>query len=146
MWTLVAIGALLAAGAGWYLFAPRASDTRDEAAPASSETLTMGTFSGADNVHRVSGTVELLRDERGYVLRFEDYDATAGPDVYFYLTKSGTVDADAVRVPTDTPSGQATPRGAFNVRVPEGVDATQFSGVAAWCDRFDVAFGGASLA
>ena len=146
VWTLVVLGALVLAGAGWHFFAPKASDTRDEAAPASSEMLSMGTFSGADAVHHVSGTVELLRDEQGYVLHFEDYDATAGPDVYFYLTKSGTVDAEAVRLPTDTATGQATLRGSFNVRVPHDVDATQFSGITVWCDRFDVRFGGATFA
>ena len=146
VWTLAVVAALALAGAGWYFFAPKPVDARDEAAPTGSEMITMGIFSGADSVHHVGGTVELLRDERGYILHFADYDATAGPDVYFYLTKGGTFDADAVRVPTDAATGQATLRGSFNVRVPEGVEATAYSGLAVWCDRFGVLFGSASFA
>lgn len=143
--TLVALGALVLAGAAWVLFAPKPSDARDEAAPTGATLLARGDFSGEDSLHRVSGSVELLRDERGLLLRFEEYDATPGPDVYFYLTRGDAFGADAVRVPTDTPSGQATLRGSFNLRVPENVDATLFDGVTVWCDRFSVRFGGAPL-
>ena len=146
VWTFAIVGALALTGAGWYFFAPKPSDTRDDAAPTSSETISMGAFSGADSLHHVSGTVELLRDEQGYVLHFADYDATAGPDVYFYLTKGGTFDSDAIRVPTDAPSGQATLRGSFNVRVPASVDASEYGGLSVWCDRFGVLFGSAPLA
>ena len=151
-WALVAVAALVIAGVGWYYFAPKPTSFLDEPAPAAAETLASGSFQGADAAHDVAGSVTLLRDADGFVLRFEDYDATSGPDVYFYLTKepgaytTGAVEGDGIRIPTGSATGQATLRGSFNVRVPDGVDATQYGGLSVWCDRFGVLFGSAPLA
>ncbi len=118
----------------------------------SATALKAGSFEGADRYHHVSGTVTLYRLEDGSpLLRFEDYDATAGPDVYVYLTpgdpEGSDVEAEGLRVlvPGGAEDGQATLRGNFNVPLPDHVDPDDWSGVAIWCEDFNVLFGGASL-
>lgn len=136
------------------LFAPKGSVSVDQPPPgAEFQEAKRGTFRDGAPGHAVSGTVTLLRGPEGDVLRFEDYRATAGPDVYFYLTPSAdprtTREVESglrVLVPGGDEDGEATLRGNFNVPLPAGFDPAAFRGLAAWCDRFDVLFGSASLA
>lgn len=114
--------------------------------------LKTGTFQGADRYHHVSGTVTLYRlDDGSHLLRFEDYEATDGPDVYVYLTPGGPEGSDVegdglkVLVPGGGEDGQATLRGNFSVPLPGDVDPDDWSGVAIWCEDFNVLFGGAEL-
>jgi len=161
-WTIYLLaGLVLAAGAGfagWQLFAPKASTTVDQSLMMSSSSepvaVRSGTLSGADRFHNVEGTVTVFRDGGAYFLRFEDYDATSGPDVYFYLTPSANagsaseVENEGLRVlvPGGASGGQATLRGNFNVPLPADFDATMYNGLVVWCDRFNVEFGRAMLA
>jgi hypothetical protein len=165
--------AALAVGAIAYLnwFAPEGSTTVDEPLPdlgqgatdendgmaggASPMPLRSGTFQGADDFHFARGTVALHQAANGtYLLRFEEYDAREGPDVYLYLTReAGDGNAAEVegnglrlRVPGGEGDGRATVRGSFNVFLPEGTDATAYHGVTIWCDQFDHFFGHAPLA
>lgn len=117
--------------------------------------LRSGSFTGADDFHYASGTVDLYRAADGtYVLRFEDYDARSGPDVYLYLTKNAgdastaAVEGDGLRilVPGGANGGQATLRGNFNVDLPAGTDALAYGGITIWCDDFNQFFGSAPLA
>lgn len=151
VWILVGL-ALVAGGVlAWTQFAPAPSQQRDEAAPEGATMVAAGTFRDGDPLHHASGNVTLLKGDRGFVLRFEGYEATPGPDVFFYLTREAgasttrAVEGEGAKVETDTPSGQATLRGSFNVRVPEGVDPAAFRGIVAWCDTYNVLFGWAPL-
>lgn len=117
--------------------------------------LRSGAFAGADDFHYARGTVELYRAADGtFVLRFEDYDARSGPDVYLYLTKSAgdsstsAVEGEGLRifVPGGANGGQATLRGNFNVELPAGTDALAYGGITIWCDDFNQFFGSAPLA
>lgn len=149
---LLAGGLALLAVAAWVgltYFAPIGSKHVEENAPEGARTLRLGMFKNADALHQVSGTVRLVQNASGLALRFEDYSATDGPDVYVYLTPaaspSGVADALRVLVPLGAKGGQATVRGSFNVPL-DLADASAYHGVAIWCDRFDVLFGSAPLA
>ena len=146
---LIVIGGVVA----FLLFAPKATTTLsqsiDEAGPGL-VALKSASFSGADSFHKVSGTVALYAGPDGHFLRFEGYEATSGPDVYFYL--SATPDASynggerlKVRFPGGADDGQATLRGDFNVPLPEAFDPAAWSSAIVWCDRFSVRFGSASF-
>lgn len=112
--------------------------------------LAKGAFAGRAG-HQASGTVTLLQVGSDHYLRFESFDMTAGSDVFLYLTPSsdptGSGDiGDGVRLRVEgTQDGRADKRGDFNVLLPTGLDLSLYHGVGAWCDRFDVPFGTASL-
>ena len=147
---VLAIGAVVA----YPIFAPKPTTQVNEAAMAGAQTLAQGTFQGAgDGIHQASGRVLLQRDGGSYYLRFEDYEATSGPDVFFYLTS--TADARTtqqvesglrVLVPGGSDGGEATLRGSFNVPLPADFDPARYRGLAIWCDQFDTLFGSAALA
>lgn len=147
------IAAVVLAGLGYAYLAPKGTTMVDDALPDGAEPLASGAFSGADAAHRVSGIVTMYRAADGsHFLRFEDYDATDGPDVFFYLVPAGEgYDADgfdgrALKVlVAEGRNGQATLRGSFNVPLPADLDPAAWGGVAAWCDRFNVLFGDAEL-
>lgn len=148
-------GVLVAAAVGGWVFftyfAPQASRTVDEALPETGVTrLAGGDFSGADPTHEVSGNVTLYRDDEGHFLRFERYDATAGPAVYFFLSESaeGEYDDATVRkllAPGGEVDGQATLRGHFNIRLPDGHEPTRYKSLIVYCERFGVTFGSAPI-
>lgn len=139
---------------GALYFLPMPTTTVDEAAPPDTTVVKTGPYEGADAFHHGSGTVSILRDAEGrHHLRFEAYDARAGPDVYFYLTPRADADSTAdveeeglrVLVPGGARGGQATLRGDFNVPLPYGFDPDRYAALVAWCDRFDERFGTAVL-
>lgn len=116
--------------------------------------LRSGMFVGADDFHFARGTVQLFQAANGtFLLRFEDYDAREGPDVYLYLTRdagdssTARVEGDGLRlrIPGGEEDGRATVRGSFNVFLPEGTDALAYGGVTVWCDQFNHFFGHAPL-
>ncbi|MGB0652736.1 MAG: DM13 domain-containing protein [Thermoplasmatota archaeon] len=133
--------------------APKDTTTVNEALDTSDpdlRQLTMGSFSGADRAHSVSGTATLYKDSDGLFIRFEDYQATSGPDVYFFVSSAGDGeyrDSQVTRllVPGGAEDGQATLRGDFNVRLPAGLTASDVGSLIVWCDDFNVKFGHASL-
>ncbi|MGQ0535320.1 MAG: DM13 domain-containing protein [Methanobacteriota archaeon] len=158
-WLAIGLVALVAIAAAAYVgltyFAPEGSTALDEDASAGAATLASGSFSRADSLHNVQGTVSVQRDASGvYFLRFEDYEATDGPDVFFYVVEKGQDPASAnpetygmkVLAPGGADGGEATLRGNFNVPLPAGFDAARYGGVAVWCDQFNVLFGSATLA
>lgn len=140
----------VAGGAAWYFLAPKPVETRSDAAPVGAS-LKGGTFQDGEPLHHASGIVRLLQVADGHVLRFEGYEATSGPDVYFYLTPkqhattTQEVEGDGVKIRTPTVMGHATLRGDFNLDIPAGVDVAQHAGIAVWCDTYNVLFGYAEL-
>jgi hypothetical protein len=158
---IVALAAVVVAGGGVVgveLFAPERSTQVDEstiggtAGGGGNETvLATGEFEGKDG-HQVSGTVELVRADGSLYLRFIDYEQTAGPDVFIYVTPAadpdtrGEIDAGTkVRIDGGADGGESTKEGTFVQRLPDGVTADSIGGVAAWCDDFGVPFGAATL-
>lgn len=145
--TLFVVGGVVAHD----LFAPKPTTTvHQQIDTGTAQALSSGTFQGADRAHKASGTVTLYEDEEGTFLFFEDYQATSGPDVYFFLSTSSIGDYNGgevvkVLVPGGAEGGQATLRGDFRVPVPDDVDATQYRSVIAWCEDFSVEFGHARL-
>lgn len=147
----IAAALLLLGGVGWYFFAPKPTRTLAEPAPVGT-LIKSGIFQDGEPLHEAEGSVRLLSVDGGHVLRFEDFEATSGPDVYLYLTPAARastvaeVEGAGVKVRTPTSMGQATLRGDFNLEVPEGLDVSRYMGVAIWCDTYNVLFGYAELA
>lgn len=154
---LLAIGALLVAGIVVFalFFAPKGTTTLSDDLESVSQGEAMqmggGSWQGADSAHRASGTVQLLKDDGGHFLFFEDFDATSGPDVYLYAATNGAGDyrsGEVTRIPMagGAEDGQATLRGDFRVDLPDGLDAATIGSLILWCDDFSVKFGHAVLA
>lgn len=101
---------------------------------------------GDDSFHYAEGTVQLLEDDRGLFLFFEDFDARSGPDVYLYVSTAtdGVWRSDEVTkvlVPEGAADGQATLRGDFRVDLPDGLTASSIGSALLWCDQFSEPFG-----
>jgi Electron transfer DM13 len=101
-----------------------------------------GTFVGADEFHFGSGTARLIAGtDGGWTLRFEDFAVRNGPDLYVYLSPRPKRYADGAlelgRLKADT--------GAFNYRLPAGVDPADYRSVVIWCKQFAVQFAYATL-
>lgn len=146
----VVIAVLVAVG--YVFFAPQRAkyvDQPESTVERELEPLKRGTFAGADAVHQVKGSVQLRGAGSRLSLRFSNYDATSGPDVYFYLARAGEFDPQTARrvvVPGGGTEGQATLRGNFSVVIDGGVsDLESYSRLVVWCERFGVKFGEAAL-
>lgn len=142
--------AAVAGVVGWELFAPETATRREETGD-SGEVLKRGEWVGKDG-HAVSGTVALVAVEGGHALRFRDYEQTQGPDVFIYVTPAEDPDtseeiAAGTKVLLDggADGGESTLEGDFTQALPEAVDPAAVNGVSAWCDRFSVPFGAATL-
>lgn len=97
--------------------------------------------------HHTSGVVRVLDlGDGARVLRFEGLDTSNGPDLYVYLT-SNPADGDEGAFDDDYVSlGRLKGNlGDQNYDLPPDVDLDRLSTVVIWCDRFDSAFGAASL-
>lgn len=147
------VAAIAVAGTGIILieyFAPQPTlevdDTAGYELVKDAPILKAGLFSSADDAHEVSGEVALYQTAQGRVLRFSEYTATSGPDVFFYLSSDAEFSAERatrLELPGGVGEGQATLRGNFSAPVP--ADAGAFSKVVVWCKRFGVKFGEATL-
>lgn len=151
---LVVIGAIVAEM--W--FAPAGTDNVNEPLPGGLHLADFtqhktGEFMDGDAHHESNGTVRVLERDGAFWLRFEGYDATSGPDVYFYFTEKSNARSPAnvesglkLLTPGGRDGGEATKRGNFNIALPEGFDPNKWRGITAWCDDFNVVFGTAELA
>lgn len=139
--------------AAYPIFAPKASTVLDQPAMPGATTHATGQWRDGEVGHTARGTVTVVQGGDGaWALRFEGYDATAGPDVYFFLTPGAmprtTAEVESglrVLVPGGSDGGEATLRGNFNVPLPADFDPARYRGIAAWCDQFNVLFGWAAL-
>lgn len=118
------------------------------AADSAPVTLATGHFRDADSFHKGSGNAGIYQVEDGsYVLRFEDFDVTNGPDLRVYLAKH----------PDPTTSGEVNDggyldlggikgnQGAQNYPIPAGTDISQYKSVVIYCQPFHVVFSVAPL-
>ena len=105
--------------------------------------VSTGSFQDADDFHRGSGTASVLEIEPGrYLLRFEAFSVTNGPDLRVYLSPSGTGYADGA---LDLGKLKATD-GSFNYELPDDFDPGAWASVVIWCEPFAVQFAHAPLA
>ncbi|MGY1601584.1 DM13 domain-containing protein [Geodermatophilus sp. SYSU D00815] len=152
-WLWLVAGALVVVAAVtlvWFQPQKLLYDQRvDEALPAAeggdAVELAVGTFVSRE--HETVGTVRVLELPDGeVVVRFEGFETSNGPTLSVWLSQgsaTGPEDAfDDDYVSLGTLKGNV---GDQNYVVPDGVDATAFTSVVVWCDRFSVSFGAADL-
>jgi len=137
----VIVGIIAIAVVG-YTTAPLFFDvTVNEEMPIASLTIPMGSFVGVgDGIHDAQGDVLIIESEDGSkFLRFENFKATNGPDLFVYLATDETAD-DFVSL--GMLKGNI---GNQNYMIPPGADLSNHDTVLIWCKQFSVLFGSASL-
>ena len=120
--------------------------TATPSAPAQPVDLATGTFVSRE--HETVGTARIVRLPDGQVVvRLEGFETSNGPALYVYLSQNPAAGAEAAFDDDFVDLGALKGNiGDQNYVVPAGVDATRFTSVVIWCDRFDAAFGAADLA
>lgn len=113
----------------------------DEEMPNSTLTIPMGNFVGVgDGIHDAQGEVFIIESDDGSrFLRFENFKATNGPDLFVYLATDETVN-DFVSL--GMLKGNI---GNQNYMIPPGADLSNHDTVLIWCKQFSVLFGSAKL-
>lgn len=143
---LIVVLGLFALYVAWYLVSPLFIDNVvDEALPGddSSEVsdlnvLTTGNFIDADSAHKVSGTANIISEGEKTYLRFENFEATNGPDLKVYFSK----DLNAQEyVSLGDLKGNI---GNQNYEITD-LEYEEYSYVLIWCEAFSVLFGSAEL-
>lgn len=107
-----------------------------------------GQCEDGDPGHSCEGTVSIAEVNGTWMLAFEDYDATDGPDVWFYLTKEGhegeteAVEEDGllVLVP-QIDDGRAEVEGNFLIPLPDSFIVTEWGGLSVWCEDYNILMG-----
>jgi len=115
--------------------------TVNEEMPAASLAIPMGNFIGiGDGIHDAVGEVFVIEAEDGSkFLRFENFKASNGPDLYVYLATDETA-SDYVSL------GKLKGNiGNQNYLIPPGADLSNQDTVLIWCKQFSVLFGSAKL-
>jgi hypothetical protein len=87
-----------------------------------------GAFSGADERHQVEGKAIIVEADGKQYVRFENFEATNGPDLYVYLAKPGGVVKDGINL--GMLKGNI---GDQNYELPVGVDLIKHSQVVIYC-------------
>lgn len=138
------IGIIILLALIWYTVSPLFIDkVVSEKSPISNEAQISasysGTFSDADRFHKVSGDAKVFSQNGKNYLRFENFEATNGPDLYVYLSTAKNND-DYVSL------GKLKGNiGDQNYELPENVDLKKYNNVLIWCQRFSVLFGSAEI-
>jgi hypothetical protein len=104
-------------------------------------TIVSGQFVGVnDGIHNAEGQAKVVQLADGkQLLRFEDFKATNGPDLYVYLATDTTAQ-DYVNL------GQLKANiGNQNYEIPEGSNLEKYDTVLVWCKQFSVLFGSAQM-
>ena len=114
-------------------------------APAGPVDLAGGTFVSRE--HETVGTARVVQLPDGQVVvRLEGFETSNGPDLYVYLSQNPAEGTEAAFDDAFVDLGRLKGNvGDQNYAVPAGVDATTYTSVVVWCDRFDAAFGAADL-
>lgn len=113
----------------------------NEEMPASTLATPMGNFVGVgDGIHDAQGDVLIIdADDGSKFLRFENFRATNGPDLFVYLATDETA-SDFVNL------GRLKGNiGNQNYMIPPGVDLMHHDTVLIWCKQFSVLFGSAEI-
>jgi hypothetical protein len=113
----------------------------NEEMPTASIAIPMGNFIRiGDRIHDAAGEVFVIESEDGSkFLRFENFKASNGPDLYVYLATDETA-LDYVSL------GKLKGNiGNQNYLIPPGADLSNQDTVLIWCKQFSVLFGSAKL-
>ncbi|WP_010175173.1 DM13 domain-containing protein [Bacillus coahuilensis] len=103
-------------------------------------TLMTGTFKGADANHDATGNVLAQVDGDNPYIRFEEFEATNGPDLYVYVVKEGQKTSEGVSL------GKLKGNiGNQNYDLPQNLEIEEGDQLVIWCKQFDVDFGYAQL-
>ena len=115
--------------------------TVNEEMPIASLAIPMGSFVGVgDGIHDAQGDVLIIESDDGSrFLRFENFKASNGPDLFVYLATDETAD-DFVSL--GDLKGNI---GNQNYMIPPGADLSNYDTVLIWCKQFSVLFGSAKL-
>ena len=108
-----------------------------EEEPAGPTVVAQGTFVGADDFHKGSGTATVYQLESEVVLRFSDFSVTNGPALSVFLTKADGSMTDIGKLKGN--------KGNQNYPIPSSIDVTEYTGVLIYCVPFKVPFASASL-
>lgn len=101
----------------------------------------VGSFMGADAIHRGSGKVSVIAQNTAHTLRLEeDFSVTAGPDLFVWLTKTGGTRAGHLELGRLKGS-----QGSQNYAIPAGTNLSEYQTVVIWCKAFGVLFASADL-
>ncbi|MCJ8322976.1 MAG: DM13 domain-containing protein [Rhizobiales bacterium] len=116
--------------------------------PAAFESKT-GEFTDADPGHQGSGLATLAKQNGKFVLTFEDFYVTPGPDLYVMLVKNPTPKTSQAVLESDSlelailksPSGGQT----YQLNLAMDIDPSEFGSVVIWCKQYSVLFAYAEL-
>lgn len=157
---IIAVAGLVVA---WWLGSPLFINNKvDESFPVSGQQTTQqtagtntpiavasGSFRDGDSFHKGSGKAGIYQVDGGaFVLRFEDFNVTNGPDLHVYLAKN----TDPVTSSDVNDGGYLDlgsikgNQGAQNYAIPVGTDLSQYHSVVIYCQPFHVVFSVAPLA
>ncbi|MDH3247751.1 MAG: DM13 domain-containing protein [Acidimicrobiia bacterium] len=108
--------------------------------------LLTGSFQGADDFHRGSGTATVYELEDGSnVLRFEDFEVTNGPDLHVLLVPNDSpADRDDLTGYVDLGKLKGNV-GNQNYEIPPDIDMSEFGSIVIYCEPFHVLFAAATL-
>ena len=106
----------------------------------------LGEFQNGDSFHRGAGRATLFQGSDGaYVLRFDDFAVTNGPDLHVLLsTNPAPTDHESLESYIDLGSLKGN-SGSQNYMLPAGIDGAQFKSVVIYCLPFHVIFATATL-
>jgi hypothetical protein len=140
--TLSAVGAILILTLVWYLASPFFIDVvvnEELVFDGAPITVASSSFADADAFHKVSGTATISEDNSQRILRFEDFEATNGPDLKVYLA---TDESAKDFVSLGDLKGNV---GSQNYVVSADTDLTEYDTILIWCEQFGVLFGSADI-
>lgn len=105
-----------------------------------------GQFKDGDSFHKGSGVATLYQGPAGdYLLRFDDFVATNGPDLHVLLsTNPAPTDYESLGDYLDLGSLKGN-IGDQNYSLPAGIDVQQYKSVIIYCLPFQVIFATATL-
>lgn len=106
-----------------------------------------GEFIDADPVHQATGVVSLDKQDANYVLKFEDFYVTPGPDLYVMLVKNPTPNSSqAVKDSQSLELAKLkSPSGDQTYLLGLDIDPNEYGSVVIWCKQYGVLFGYAEL-
>jgi len=107
--------------------------------------LSKGEFSGTDSLHQGEGFVLNIQNGEEFIIRFEDFRVTNGPDLRVFLSKEANPISSGETgeyIEIGSLKGNV---GNQNYVLPEGVDSSEYSSVIIYCKPFGVMFAAAQI-
>lgn len=103
----------------------------------------LGSFVDGDSSHKVSGDLLVLSNKQSSYLRFENFDATNGPDLYVVLSSNKNPKKDGLGKMLIIEKLKGN-KGNQNYSL-KGINLKDYESVLIYCKAFSVVFGYASI-